>query len=78
MFTAILFMAGIGVLAVIAFIVWWISLSIDRGRAIEELQIRMSMRHDRIDYLSREIEILKDDIRAIEIKQHDKAKPRKR
>jgi len=78
MFTAILFMACIGVLAVIAFIIWWISLSIDRGKKIEELQIRLSMKLDRMDYFSRELETLHDALRELELKINDKAKPRKR
>jgi p-aminobenzoyl-glutamate transporter AbgT len=78
MFTAILFMACIGVLAVIAFIIWWIGLSIDRGKKIDELQIRLSMKLDRMDHFSRELEAMHDAIRELELKNNVKAKPRKR
>lgn len=78
MFTAIFVLACIGVLAIITFLVWWIGLSIARGRAIEELQIRINMKHDRIDYLSREIEDLQRNVSVLDDQQNAKAKPRKR
>lgn len=69
--------ALIGVLAIIGLIVWWIGLSIDRGRAIEELRIRLSLKLDRMDYFSRELEDLRDAIRELELKNNVKTKPRK-
>ena len=78
MFLTILILAGIGVLAVITFIVWLVQLSIQRGQAIEELRIRLSMKLDRMDYFSRELEDLRDQIRELELKINDKSKPRKR
>ena len=78
MFTAILVLALIGIFAIIWLIVWWVLLSIARGRAIEELQIRLSMKLDRMDYFSRELEAMHDAIRELELKNNVRSKPRKR
>lgn len=78
MFAAILVLALIGILTIIWLIVWWVLLSIARGRAIEELQIRLNMKLDRMDYFSRELEAAHDAIRELELKINDKSKPRKR
>lgn len=78
MFAAILVLALIGILTIIWLIVWLVLLSIARGRAIEELQIRLNMKLDRMDYFSRELEAAHDAIRELELKINDKSKPRKR
>lgn len=78
MFLTILILAGIGAFAVITFIVWLVQLSIQRGQAIEELRIRISMNVDRMDHLSRQIEDLHRNVSVLEDQQNAKAKPRKR
>lgn len=78
MFAAILVLALIGILTIIWLIVWWVLLSIARGRAIEELQIRLNMKLDRMDHFSRELENLRRDVGLIEDQQNAKTKPRKR